>query len=132
MAFATVNDLIARWRPLSADEIEKAKILLEDCTNALILYGEDRGLDLVDMCDKSKARASVAEAIVCDIVKREMVSMVDESPAMSQVSQSAGGYSVSGTFLSPGGGLFIKNYELKMLGLAKQKVKMEGRYDCTY
>lgn len=130
MAFATVDDLIKRWRPLTESEIGQAKVLIQDCTNALLVYAEDRGFDLEKMCEDSSARAELAKAITCDIVKREMVSLRDESPAMSQMSQSAGGYSVSGTFLTPGGGLFIKNSELKMLGLTKQKIKVGGCYGC--
>ena len=45
----------------------------------------------------------------------------DKEP-MTQESQSALGYSWSGTFLSPGGGLFIKKDELKRLGLKRQKI----------
>lgn len=127
MAFATTNDLIQRWRTLTADEIAQARILLEDCSNALIIYAEDRGYNLEEMLDASDARAGIAKAICCDIVRREMCSTQD-TPAMSQISQAAGGYSVSGTYLSPGGGLFIKNQELKMLGLMRQKIKVVGNY----
>ncbi|MGV7835606.1 Gp19/Gp15/Gp42 family protein, partial [Mycobacterium kansasii] len=35
--------------------------------------------------------------------------------------ESALGYSVSGSYLVPGGGLFIKNSELSRLGLKKQR-----------
>jgi hypothetical protein len=41
---------------------------------------------------------------------------------MTQMSQSALGYSYSGTFLNPGGGLFIKKSELARLGLKKQRI----------
>ena len=41
---------------------------------------------------------------------------------MVQESQSALGYTWSGTYLSPGGGLFIKDSELKRLGLKRQKI----------
>lgn len=40
---------------------------------------------------------------------------------MTQFSESALGYSASGTFLVPGGGLFIKTSELARLGLRRQK-----------
>ena len=40
---------------------------------------------------------------------------------MTQYAESALGYSVSGSFLVPGGGLFIKDSELKRLGLKKQR-----------
>jgi len=121
--FATTNDLISRWRPLTADEITQAGILITDVSNALIVYAKDRGYNLETMVSTDTARANVAKAITCDIVRREMQSFADNGPAMSQMSQSALGYSVSGTFLSAGGGLFIKNNELKMLGLMKQRLK---------
>ena len=41
---------------------------------------------------------------------------------MIQSSQSAMGYSYSGTYLVPGGGLFIKKSELARLGLRKQRI----------
>ena len=44
-----------------------------------------------------------------------------EGEPMTQMSESALGYSVSGTYLVPGGGLFIKRSELKRLGLTRQK-----------
>jgi len=45
------------------------------------------------------------------------------------MSQSALGYSVSGTFLVPGGGLFIKRSELARLGLLRQRVEVIELYD---
>ena len=44
----------------------------------------------------------------------------DQEP-MTQYAESALGYSVSGSFLVPGGGLFIKDSELKRLGFKKQR-----------
>ena len=44
----------------------------------------------------------------------------DQEP-MTQLSQSALGYSQQATFLVPGGGLFIKRSELARLGLRKQR-----------
>ena len=48
---------------------------------------------------------------------------------MTQFSQSALGYSMSGTYLVPGGGLFIKKSELSRLGLRKQKIGTIEMYD---
>lgn len=121
--FATVDDLIQRWRPLTADEIAQADTLLADVSNAIRVYAYDHSSDIDQMIEDLPARGELAKAITCDVVRREMQSLADEGPAMSQMSQAALGYSVSGTFLSPGGGLFIKNAELKMLGLLKQKAK---------
>ena len=43
------------------------------------------------------------------------------SEPMTQTTESALGYSFSGSYLVPGGGLFIKNSELNRLGLRKQR-----------
>lgn len=119
----TVNDLISRWRPLSQEEIDKATIFLSDCENALHVYAYDRGKDLDQMMEDYPPRADLYTAVVCDIVRREMQSSSETGPAMSQYSQSVNGYNIQGTFLSPGGGLFIKNSELKLLGLSNQRAR---------
>ncbi len=123
----SVNDLISRWRSLSNDEIAKANVMLPDCENALHVFAHDRGMDLDVMLAEYAPRADLYTAIVCDIVRREMTANADE-PAMSQYSQSVNGYNVQGTFLSPGGGLFIKNSELKMLGLLRQRARKVELY----
>lgn len=119
----TVNDLIDRWRPLSQDEMDQAETFLSDCENALHVYAYDRGMDLDQLLADYSPRAALYVAIVCDIVRREIQAVGESGPAMSQYSQSVNGYNVQGTFLSPGGGLFIKNSELKLLGLQGQKCK---------
>ncbi len=123
----TVDDLIERWRSLSSDEIDKATIYISDCENLLHLYAHDRGLDLDAMLTEYEPRAEVYTAVVCDVVRREMNDGVNDSPAMSQYSQSVNGYNVQGTFLNPGGGLFIKNAELEMLGLLPRKMGQKAR-----
>lgn len=125
----SVNDLIARWRPLSNDEIEKAETFISDVENALHVYAYDRGYDLDAMLEDPAERMGIYTAIVCDIVKREMTTYSDESPALSQSSMSVNGYNVQGTYLTPGGGLFIKNSELKQLGLKRQKARKVELYD---
>lgn len=124
----TVNDLIARWRPLSQDEQDKATVFLSDVENALHVYAHDRGKDLDTLLSEYEPRASLYTAIVCDVVKRELCSYSDDAPATTQYSQSVNGYSIQGTFLSAGGGLFIKNSELKMLGLQGQKARAVDIY----
>lgn len=53
------------------------------------------------------------------------INLVEEGKKMSQ---SALGYSVTGTYLIPGGGLFIKKSELSRLGLRRQKVGVMDIY----
>lgn len=127
----TVNDLITRWRSLTESEIDKAETYISDVENALHVYAHDRGYDLDTLLLNPEERAGLYTAIVCDIVRREMTAL-DDTPAMSQYSQSVNGYSVQGTFLSPGGGLFIKNSELKLLGLQGQKARAVEHYKYEY
>ena len=52
----------------------------------------------------------------------------DQEP-MTQYSESALGYSFSGSFLVPGGGLFIKKSELSRLGLKRQRYGVIDFYE---
>lgn len=126
MSNVTTNDLIERWRTLTTDEITKAETLIADYEAYLHTYATDKGIDLDEkLTDTNYLR--VYKAVVCDCVANEMVSVID-APAMSQMSQSALGYSISGTFLNSGGGLFIRNNQLKQLGLLKQKARQVDLY----
>lgn len=123
----TTSDLISRWRPLTSDELTKATILIGDYEAELHIYASNRGYDLDEMLDDDNFER-VFVAVVCSAVAEQM-SSTEDGPAMSQFSQSALGYSVSGTYLNPGGGLFIRNNLLKQLGLLKQKIKAVNLYD---
>ena len=70
------------------------------------------------------------KSVVVDIVARTLMTSTNQEP-MTQYSESALGYSVSGSFLVPGGGLFIKDSELKRLGLKKQRYGIIDFYDIT-
>lgn len=120
--FATVDDLIARWKPLDATQIAQAETILTDCSSQLRVYAHNRGLDLDAMIEAYEPLRDVAREVTVSVVKRYMCNNTD-GPAMSQISQSALGYSMSGTYLVPGGGLFIKNAELRSLGIIKQRCR---------
>ena len=55
---------------------------------------------------------NVFVSVVVDVVARTLMTSTDSEP-MTQYSQSALGYSVSGSFLNAGGGLFIKKSEAR-------------------
>lgn len=65
--------------------------------------------------------SSVVKSVTVDVVARAIMTPTAGTP-MSQMSQSAFGYSMSGTYLVPGGGLFIKRSELARLGLRRQQI----------
>lgn len=64
--------------------------------------------------------ASVVQSVTVDVVARTLMTATNQEP-MTQSTESALGYSWSGSFLVPGGGLFIKNSELSRLGLRRQR-----------
>lgn len=119
--FATVDDLTMLWRPLKEDEKERAEKLLEIVSDSLREEADKVGRDLdVMIAEKPPYFASVVKSVTVDIVARTLMTSTDQEP-MTQITESALGYSVSGSYLVPGGGLFIKNSELSRLGLKKQR-----------
>lgn len=121
-AFATTQDLIDLWRPLTTEEEDRAENLLIIVSDELRLRANDVGKDLDEMIEATPALANVVKSVTCDVVARVLMTSTDQEPT-TQFSQSALGYSVSGTYLVPGGGLFIKKNELARLGLKKQKLR---------
>lgn len=120
MTYATVDDVIALWRALSSSEVERVSALLEIVSAEIRNKAKAIGKDFDDMIIEDDDLATIAKSVCIDVVKRYINDSAD-SPSMSQMSQSAGGYSVSGTFLVPGGGLFLKKSELARLGLKRAR-----------
>ena len=118
--FASIEDMEALWRPMSQEETNRAEALLPVISDSLRFEAEKVGKDLDSMTSEDKALANVAKSVTVDIAARTLMTSTNTEP-MTQMSQSALGYSVSGTFLVPGGGLFIKKSELARLGLRRQK-----------
>lgn len=120
-SFASVEDLALLWRPLTVQEQERAEALLPLISDCLRVEAEKVGRDLDAMVAGNKALAAVAKSVTVDVAARTLMTSTDQEP-MTQTSQSAGPYSLSGTFLVPGGGLFIKKSELARLGLRRQRL----------
>ena len=119
--YATLQDVQTLWRALTTSEQTRAEALIPIICDSLRCEAEKVGKDLDAMVANSQALASVAKSVTVDVVARTLMTSTDQEP-VSQFSESAMGYSVSGTYLVPGGGLFIKRTELERLGLKRQKV----------
>ena len=130
--FATVADITALWRPLSEAEKERAEALLPVVSDSLRQEAIKVGKDLDQMLADGEVFENVLRSVVVDVVARTLMTSTDSEP-MTQFSESALGYSASGTFLVPGGGLFIKTSELARLGLRRQKYGVIDLWqsDCT-
>lgn len=119
--FATLDDITTLFRPLNPGEIDKATALLTVVSDSLRVAAAQVGKDLDSMIQQSPALATVATSVTVDVVGRALLTSTDSEP-MTQVTQSAGGYSASGTYLVPGGGVYIKKSELARLGLRRQRI----------
>lgn len=118
--FATVEDLETLWRSLKFDERKRAEALLTIVSNSLREEAKKVNKDLDKMVIETPSYASVVKSVTVDVVARTLMTSTDQEP-MTQMAESAMGYSFSGSYLVPGGGLFIKESELKRLGFKKQR-----------
>ena len=119
--YATVQDIQTLKRNLSAAEQTRAAALIPVVCYSLRAEAAKVGKDLDAMVAEDPDLAYVAKSVTCDVVMRELMTSTNQEPT-TQFAQSALGYSVSGTYLVPGGGLFIKKGELGRLGLRRQRI----------
>ena len=122
-AFATVDDIQTLWRPLTAEEQTRAGSLLPLLSDALRSEATRVGKDLDTMAAADSAYESLLKLVTVDIVGR-VLRQTTTGDAMTQESQAAGGYSWSGTYAVPGGGIAnaILRSDLKRLGLLNQQI----------
>ena len=118
--FATLQDVIDLYRPLTPAEVTKTTNLLPIVSDRLRQYAINVGKDLDEMLLLNPILVNVAKSVTVDIIARTLQTPTEGAP-LSQFSQSALGYTQSGTYLSPGGGIYIKTSELKALGLLNQR-----------
>lgn len=119
--YATIEDIKALWKTLTTSEQERAEALLPIVCDSLRHEANMVGKDLDKMIKDSPSLLNVTKSVTVDVVARTLMTSTDTEP-MVQFSQSAMGYTTSGTFLVPGGGLFIKESELARLGLRRQSL----------
>lgn len=126
--FASLSDITELWREMSAEEAIRAEKLLPIVSDCLRVEADKVRKNLDKMITEKPYLESVAKSVTVDVVARMLMTSTNYEP-MSQMSQSALGYSISGTYLVPGGGLFIKKSELARLGLKKQRMGVIELYE---
>ena len=97
-SFANLDDLLILWKKLKPVEIERAEALLETISDMLREEAVRYGRDLDKMVAERASYATVVKSVVVDIVARTLMTSTEQEP-MTQFSQSALGYSVSGSYL---------------------------------
>lgn len=123
-AFATLADVIAvSGATYTTAEQGRISTLLPLLSDTLREEARKVGKDLDDMAYGDEVYTNTLKLVTCDIVIRAMRQTSTGEP-MAQESQSALGYSWSGTYAIPGGGIaqaIMKN-DLKRLGLRRQRM----------
>lgn len=129
--FATLTDVILlSGKEFTSEESERVMALLPLVSDALRCEAKRVGKDLDEMITADASYASVVKMVTVDIVARVMRQSMDGEP-MSQESQSGLGYSWSGTYAIPGGGISgaIMRNDLKRLGLRRQQIGVYEIWD---
>ena len=121
-AFATVNDVLTiTGKAYTLEEQGRITALLPLVSDALRVDAARYGWDL-DAHAADPAYANLLLLTTVDVVARALRQSVDSEP-MQQESESALGYSWSGTYAIPGGGVAgaIMNNDRKRLGYLRQR-----------
>lgn len=129
--FATLTDVVTlTGKEYTAEEADRVEALLSLVSDALRAEADAVGKDIDDMIESKPSYASVAKMVTVDVVARVMRQSMDGEP-MSQESQSGLGYSWSGTYAVPGGGISgaIMRNDLKRLGLRRQRIGVYEIWD---
>ena len=131
--FATIADvkLLSGVTYTDDDEV-RIDSLLPLVSDALRVEANKVGKDLDLMIAASPQYAGVVKIVTVDVVVRVMRQSLSGDP-MSQESQSALGYTWSGTFAIPGGGIAnaIMRNDLKRLGLRRQQYGVMETWDAS-
>lgn len=109
MAFATVDDLESRWKPLTEDQQEVAEALLDDAS-AIVST-------MVDVNPDDAEQAALLKYVVCAMVKRAMAPIDGGTAGITQGSMTADIYTQSWTFSNPSGDLYVSATEKRALGV---------------
>lgn len=128
--YATVSDIKAIGRTLSAQQESAAEVLLTQASAVLRLEANNYGASIGDMIadpatgeDFALAVKSVIVAAVC-----RALDSADEGASVQSASESLGPYQYNFTYLNPGQQVYIKKTELQQLGILRQKVGWADLY----
>ena len=128
--YATVQDVINLWRDLTPAEDDRVSKLLPIISDELRYRATLVGRNLDEMIVKTPSLASVAKEVTVSAISR-ILRQSTSGEVMSQESQSGLGYSWSGTYAIPGGGIgnAILPSDLKRLGLKRGRIGIIDFYD---
>lgn len=122
--YATVSDIIAIGKNLTAEEQNSAEILIQTASSKIRIiarkYGIDIDKNISDTTTGDDLSVAVKNAVVQSVI-RAIDSLSSTSSAVSQNSETNGAYNISMTYLNAGQSLYFLNNELKDLGIIRQR-----------
>lgn len=122
--YATVSDIIALGKNLTAEEQTSAEILIQTASSKIRMiarkYGIDIDKNISDTTTGDDLSVAVKNAVVQSVI-RAIDSLSATSSAVSQNSETNGAYNISMTYLNAGQSLYFLNNELKDLGIIRQR-----------
>ena len=121
--FATLEEVLAlSGATYTTAQQERIDVLLPLVSDALRVEAKKVGRDLDAMIEADETYGNVVKLVTVDVVVRALSLKSDDEP-MTQESQGALGYTWSGTYAIPGGGIAncIMRNDLKRLGLRRQR-----------
>lgn len=118
-AFATIDDLEARYKTLTESEEARATALLMDAS--VMLAGEFERVGKSIDTENDLLMANLVR-VICAMVKRVLASGLEAD--ISSSSMTAGSYSEQRTFANPTGDMYITKNERRSLGLPARKQRI--------
>lgn len=106
---------------LNNDQQKRLLILIELASSLLREEASKRKINLSAVINSSDDKANVAKMVVLACVHRVMAKDDEQDMPLEQFSQSALGYTFSGTYVNPGDDLYYLKNELKRMGIIKQR-----------
>ena len=120
--YASVEDYEKVYNTALNNEQHKRLLMLIELASSLLREeANKRNMNLSAVISSSDDKANVAKMVVLACVHRVMSKDDDQNMPLEQFSQSALGYTFSGTYVNPGDDLYYLRNELKRMGIIKQR-----------
>ncbi len=130
--YATISDIeTIRCTTLSTAEAAKAQSLLNAVSADIRLRGDGYGVNVDEKVSDSEDYAEVVKSVCVNTVNRAL-SQTSGTEGLSQISQTALGYTLHGTFANPGNAYYISKNDLLRLGFGKQYYRGRDIYGVSW
>lgn len=129
-AYATVDDIRAIGRSLSAEQSEAAEVLIDQASAKLRITARKYGKNIDAMIEDIETGEDYALAVKSAVVQAvcRALDSAAGSTAVQQGTESIGAYSVTQIYANAGQSLYFLRNELKDLGILRQTFGLTEMY----